>query len=248
MLWRRSRSSLVLAQPLTCGFLEHTERSRTNAGVTNYMVGALDPETADRLAELGAPHFVLFDVAVNGTALGLGPKDLAWGSPAFHSMGRVKINLLKTFLGYGLDVLLCDTDTVWMADPTPYFLRYPTADILISTDHMFPTVEYGDTGLEMTNAAHSAMNIGVMFFRSTTAVHGFVEEWVLKLDADPGAWDQVRETPCSSNCQSNEYSGRQPVPGTPLHVSMTKQCARQDALSEYQPDRFVWCSMSSTTL
>lgn len=162
-----------------------------SAGVKNYMVGALDPETADRLQEIGAPHFVLFDVAENGTALGLGPKDLAWGSPAFHSMGRVKINLLKTFLAYDLDVLLCDTDTVWIKDPTPYLLQYPSADILISTDHMLPTVEYGDTGLEKPSAAHSAMNIGVMFFRSTAPVQDFVEQWVVKLDEDPGAWDQV---------------------------------------------------------
>ena len=156
------------------------------------MVGALDPETADRLAEIGAPYFVLFDVAENGTALGLGPQDLAWGSPAFHSMGRIKINLLNTFLGFELDVLICDTDTVWLKDPTPYFVLYPTADILISTDHMFPTVNYGDTGLELPVAAHSAMNIGVMFFRANEAVADFVEEWVKSLDADPKAWDQVR--------------------------------------------------------
>lgn len=173
---------------------KHQQPSLLHVGVTNYMVGAMDPETADRLAEIGAPHFVLFDVAENGTALGLGPKDLAWGSPAFHSMGRIKINLLKTFLGYNLDVLLCDTDTVWLKDPTPYFLKYPTADILISTDHMFPTVEYGDTGLETPVAAHSAMNIGVMFFRANAGVNDFVEQWVKDLDADPGAWDQVCDT------------------------------------------------------
>ena len=185
------------------------------AGVTNYMVGALDPETADRLAEMGAPYFVLFDVAENGTALGLGPKDLAWGSPAFHSMGRIKINLLNTFLGYDLDVLLCDTDTVWMKDPTPYFVQYPTADILITTDHMFPTVEYGDTGLELPDAAHSAMNIGVMFFRSNAAVADFVEQWVKSLDADPNAWDQVRALSAMSECKHSST--------TSLYVHALKQ-------------------------
>jgi hypothetical protein len=99
------------------------------------------------------------------TAAGRGEADLGWGSGNFHKMGRQKISLLKAFLAFGLDIVLCDGDTVWINDPTDYFNRYPAADILTSSDHLRPTLHSGDDGIEKPDAAHSAMNIGIMFFR-----------------------------------------------------------------------------------
>lgn len=42
-----------------------------------------------------------------------------------------KIGLARTITGYGVDVVMCDADTVWQRDPTGYFagwapwLRHP---------------------------------------------------------------------------------------------------------------------------
>lgn len=163
-------------------------------------------------------------------------------------MGRQKVELAKTFSSYGLDVCLCDADTLWIkgapgrcaaplslqqllqhqrpaqlafralqatscymqatalpcflkrwcghgarllcnyagarllavcvgahrmthnaalpipvpcpTDPTPYFQQFPQADILASSDQLVPSIEPGDTGLELPGAVHSALNIG----------------------------------------------------------------------------------------
>jgi arabinosyltransferase len=87
------------------------------ADIENYLVGAMDIHTADRLRELGFPYFVMFDQDDHATS-SLGSDDFGWGSGTFHKMGRLKISLLQTFLSYGLDLLLCDSDTVWINDPT----------------------------------------------------------------------------------------------------------------------------------
>ena len=41
--------------------------------------------------------------------------DFVWGSASFHKMGRQKVELARAFLGFGLDLCLCDVDTVWIS-------------------------------------------------------------------------------------------------------------------------------------
>lgn len=55
---------------------------------------------------------------------------------------RFKIKLIKQFLDLDstLTVVISDIDTAWVQNPMPYFDRYPTADILTSTDELRPTV------------------------------------------------------------------------------------------------------------
>jgi arabinosyltransferase len=55
---------------------------------------------------------------------------------------------------------------------------------------MAPTLPPADEGLELPSAAHSAMNIGVMFFRHSDGTREFVDEWLKQLDAEPALWDQ----------------------------------------------------------
>lgn len=55
--------------------------------------------------------------------------------------GREKIHLAVTFTGFGLDILLVDIDTVWMRNPLPYIDRFPTADILSSSDNLKDTTD-----------------------------------------------------------------------------------------------------------
>ena len=40
--------------------------------------------------------------------------DVGWGSPTFHKMGREKVILINSILPYGYELLMCDTDMVWL--------------------------------------------------------------------------------------------------------------------------------------
>eukprot|EP00892_Ulva_mutabilis_P009534 jgi/Ulvmu1/6953/UM033_0010.1 len=159
-------------------------------GVSHYVVGAMDVRTADELSSSGVPVFAMFSHAANGSEISIGSVDLGWGSERFHQMGRLKIELLKLFLGFGLDIMLCDSDTVWLQDPTAVMARFPAADMLVSSDHLAPTMDPEDDGLEKPEAAHSAMNIGVMYARATEAGVAFVDSWLDVLTRDNSTWDQ----------------------------------------------------------
>ncbi|KAI3429380.1 hypothetical protein D9Q98_005475 [Chlorella vulgaris] len=159
-------------------------------GISNYLVGAMDAETGQALAAKGLNVFAMYDEGAGQADTGLGTADFGWGSPTFHKMGRQKVDLARTFTGYGLDLCLCDVDTVWINDPTEYFERWPAADILASSDALTPTNPEGDEGLEQLEAIHSAMNIGLLFFRHGPNTTSFIDAWQRTLDADSKAWDQ----------------------------------------------------------
>ena len=132
------------------------------AGVTGYMVGAMDDEILESLAKL--------DINTWRMNSGITKTDLGWGSQNFHKMGRcdyegppfpagvrhaaempaifgtqlipsphsihiprVKISLIKQFLELDVVVLISDIDTAWVQNPLPYFSRFPEAQILTST-------------------------------------------------------------------------------------------------------------------
>lgn len=40
--------------------------------------------------------------------------DVGWGSPTFHKMGREKVLLINALLPFGYEILMCDTDMVWL--------------------------------------------------------------------------------------------------------------------------------------
>lgn len=40
--------------------------------------------------------------------------DVGWGSATFHKMGREKVILVNEFLSMGYDLVMCDTDMVWL--------------------------------------------------------------------------------------------------------------------------------------
>lgn len=40
--------------------------------------------------------------------------DAGWGSPTFHKMGREKVFLINALLPFGYELLMCDTDMVWL--------------------------------------------------------------------------------------------------------------------------------------
>ena len=40
--------------------------------------------------------------------------DVGWGTTEFHKMGREKVFLINSLLPFGFEILVCDTDMVWL--------------------------------------------------------------------------------------------------------------------------------------
>lgn len=40
--------------------------------------------------------------------------DVGWGTPVFHKMGREKVILINAFLSEDVEILMCDTDVVFL--------------------------------------------------------------------------------------------------------------------------------------
>eukprot|EP01062_Namystynia_karyoxenos_P026232 TRINITY_DN20445_c0_g1_i3.p1 TRINITY_DN20445_c0_g1~~TRINITY_DN20445_c0_g1_i3.p1 ORF type:complete len:637 (+),score=132.90 TRINITY_DN20445_c0_g1_i3:73-1911(+) len=136
------------------------------AGVTRFLIAALDDRLPPMLAAGGTPHF-----RANTT---LTAEDLRWqpGAPMLHLVPRVKIELILKALQLGVAVLFSDTDVVWLKDPLPYMGSFPDAAVLVSTDD--PTWPLTDHGLDVRRGTLSACT-GIMLFRQWAL--NFTEHW-----------------------------------------------------------------------
>ncbi|KAL0329841.1 UNVERIFIED_CONTAM: Arabinosyltransferase [Sesamum radiatum] len=142
--------------------------------------GAMDTKLLEALYWKGIP---VFDMGSHMSTI-----DVGWGSPTFHKMGREKVILIDSILPYGFELLMCDTDMVWLKNPLPYLARYPDADVLTSTDQVSPTVV--DDQLEDWRQAGAAYNIGIFHWRPTETSMKLAKEWKELLLADEKIWDQ----------------------------------------------------------
>ncbi|CAI5938014.1 unnamed protein product [Closterium sp. NIES-65] len=168
--------------------------------------GAMDTRFLEALWREGVPVFDLES--------GMTSDDPGWGTPVFHAMGREKVTLINVFLSLGVQLLICDTDTVWLRgargrgqactsssftpapsgcgpaaqNPLPYMARYPQADVLTSSDHLVRSVD--DESLEHWDQAQGAYNIGILHFRPTDPAKRFARAWAEQLALDAKVWDQ----------------------------------------------------------
>lgn len=152
----------------------------TELKVFNILVGAMDTDILKDLFWEGVP---VFDMGSNVNTI-----DVGWGSPSFHKMGREKVILVNQFMSMGYELLMCDTDMVWIQNPLPYFARFPTADVLVSSDEVASSVN--DDRLEFWEKAHGAYNIGIFHWRPSEVAKQFADEWKRHLLADDKIWDQ----------------------------------------------------------
>jgi hypothetical protein len=173
-------------------------------GLSNFMVGAMDADLHGFLRDEGVPTWLM---GSRDIAKGTVERDFGWGTKTFHKMGRDKIRLIRDLTTIdGVDVLISDIDTAWLRDPVPFFRRYPDADMLVSTDQLKSETDVvpeqkaylakginasatDDEGLEL-HICHAAMNIGVMWFRSTAGSRELTDEWVKLIEAKDELWDQ----------------------------------------------------------
>ncbi|KAJ7943988.1 arabinosyltransferase [Quillaja saponaria] len=152
----------------------------TDLRVTNLLVGAMDNKLLEALYWRGVP---VFDMGSHMSTV-----DVGWGSPTFHKMGREKVILIDSILPFGFELLMCDTDMVWLKNPLPYLARYPEADVLTSSDQVVPTVV--DDSLEIWQQVGAAYNIGIFHWRPTDSAKKLAREWKEMLLADEKIWDQ----------------------------------------------------------
>lgn len=152
----------------------------TDMGVENLLVGAMDTKLLEALYWKGVPAF---DMGSHMSTV-----DVGWGSPSFHKMGREKVILIDSILPFGFEILMCDTDMVWLKNPLPYIARFPEADVLTSTDQVVPTVT--DDRLDMWSEVGAAYNIGIFHWRATESAKKLAREWKEMILADDKIWDQ----------------------------------------------------------
>ncbi|KAK6158569.1 hypothetical protein DH2020_005883 [Rehmannia glutinosa] len=152
----------------------------SDMGVDNLLVGAMDTKLLEALYWKGVP---VFDMGSHMSTV-----DVGWGSPTFHKMGREKVILIDSILPFGFELLMCDTDMVWLKNPLPYLARFPEADVLTSTDQVSPTVV--DDRLDDWRQAGAAYNIGIFHWRPTASSMKLAKEWKEMLLADEKIWDQ----------------------------------------------------------
>ncbi|CAI5935012.1 unnamed protein product [Closterium sp. NIES-64] len=141
MVEQRQREGVVVVTFANHAFLDFVlnwVRHLTDLGVHNILIGAMDTRFLEALWREGVPVFDLES--------GMTTDDPGWGTPVFHAMGREKVTLINVFLSLGVQLLICDTDTVWLRNPLPYMARYPQADVLTSSDHLVRSVD--DESLE----------------------------------------------------------------------------------------------------
>ncbi|CAL5435930.1 unnamed protein product [Camellia sinensis] len=152
----------------------------TDLGLQNLLVGAMDMKVLDALYWKGIP---VYDMGSNMTTL-----DPGWGSPAFHKMGREKVILIDAILPFGYELLMCDTDMIWLKNPLPYLSRFPEADVLTSTDVL--TATFSDDSLDNWKEVGNAYNIGIFHWRPTDSAKKLAKEWKDLVLADAKLWDQ----------------------------------------------------------
>ncbi|XP_050151043.1 arabinosyltransferase XEG113 isoform X3 [Malus sylvestris] len=152
----------------------------TDLGLSNLLIGAMDTKLLEALYWKGVP---VFDMGSHMSTI-----DVGWGSPTFHKMGREKVILIDSILPYGFELLMCDTDMVWLKDPLPYLARYAEADVLTSSDQVVPTVT--DDRLDIWQQVGAAYNIGIFHWRPTDPAKRLAKEWKDMLLADEKIWDQ----------------------------------------------------------
>nr|GMC47790.1 arabinosyltransferase XEG113 [Ipomoea batatas] len=152
----------------------------TDMDVDNLLVGAMDTKLLEALYWKGIP---VFDMGSHMSTV-----DVGWGSPTFHKMGREKVLLIDAVLPFGFELLMCDTDMVWLKNPLPYLARFPEADILTSTDSVEPTVT--DDRLDIWKLVGAAYNIGIFHWRPSESSKKLAKEWKELLLSDDTVWDQ----------------------------------------------------------
>lgn len=90
--------------PASRSIILPTETGKSHS--ESFKTGAMDTKLLEALYWKGIP---VFDMGSHMSTV-----DVGWGSPTFHKMGREKVILIDAILPFGYELLMCDTDMVWL--------------------------------------------------------------------------------------------------------------------------------------
>jgi len=134
-------------------------------------------------------------------------------SNAFNALMRAKVKCIEVILRAGYDLAMSDVDVAWIRSPLEYYSsgQLADADVIASSDalHHFDGAAYASaerarpgSGLEYWSALkdahgvntfplHLDMNVGIMYWRSTTNAIQFAIDWVRAMHLGTEVIDQI---------------------------------------------------------
>ncbi|CAM6101370.1 unnamed protein product [Calypogeia fissa] len=158
------------------------------AGVTNFLVVALDDETA-AFCKKHDVHSYRRDAEISESQRKTGDN---------HAVSGLKFHLLRDFLSLGYSVLLSDVDIVYLQNPFHYLYR--DCDVESMTDGFDNVTAYGlddvsdDPSMGWARFAHTmriwVFNSGLFYIRSTVASMELLDRVTARLSRED-AWDQA---------------------------------------------------------
>lgn len=157
------------------------------AGVTNFLVAALDQKTSDYLTPKGTPHFVRRLKTRSG-------KDSS--TTDNHDTSALKFGLLAEMLSIGVSVLLSDVDVVVLSDP--FVALHRDTDVEGMTDGWDDASAYGFVHtLPLAGSAHGPLrslrletrNSGLFYLAATNESLRLMQMLASRLGREQ-IWDQ----------------------------------------------------------
>ncbi|KAK3268106.1 hypothetical protein CYMTET_23377 [Cymbomonas tetramitiformis] len=158
------------------------------AGITNYLVVALDDKAEDMLKGLGVP-FYRKQLSIPRAQASVGQN---------HAISGLKFRILQEFLTLGYGVLLSDVDIVMIKNPFGQLRR--DADVEAMSDGWDPHTAYGyndvldDPKMGWARYVHSmrifVLNSGFFFIRPTPLALTLMNRVTARLSKEQ-AWDQA---------------------------------------------------------
>lgn len=140
------------------------------AGLTYFVVGAIDREMSRELAAARVPCFDF----VNEEVQKLG---MAWGQEGWRRMSWERVFILAQIIDWGFNIIVSDVDVAWLRDPIPFMKAQPHADMLWSHDGVWTHNEAGDAGLEVDGNVHYNLNTGVYILRNDPKTAKWIHAW-----------------------------------------------------------------------
>ncbi|KAJ7519382.1 hypothetical protein O6H91_20G036000 [Diphasiastrum complanatum] len=158
------------------------------AGITNYLVVALDDDIAQFCKEHSVPVYRR-DAVISKAQTGTGDN---------HAISGLKFHLLREFLVLGYSVLLSDVDVLYLQNPFHHLYR--DCDVESMSDGFNNVTAYGfddvsdDPSMGWARYAHTihiwVFNSGLFYIRPTVPAIELLDRVTARLSKEK-AWDQA---------------------------------------------------------
>jgi len=158
--------------------------------ITNYMIVALDEQTARWCEQHDAPYYLRSLTSITG-------------STDNHATSGLKFEILKEFIKIGVNVLLSDVDIVWMRDPFKNDLLYRDVDVEGMSDGWDDRTTYGfrwnpsrGRGNKLSSADELTYrmfvkNSGLFFTQATHESLQMMTVLANRMNTERSTWDQT---------------------------------------------------------